>query len=151
MKKILWATLIFTIISSITYGKEIFVDSYIKSKLTKPVNNAPVFIKNSSRKEFNGLKVTKEVLDILETADSPFYIETAGKQVAVRVGDYFLASVYSSDIVPMTKKEFESGYKSKDGSIKFVENEKLDLGPVDFTAVDEDSEMVSKNGEKYNE
>ncbi|MDR3259471.1 MAG: hypothetical protein LBT51_07695 [Fusobacteriaceae bacterium] len=151
MKKILWAMLIFTIISSITYSKEIFVESYIKSKLTKSVNGAPVFVKNSTRKEFNGLKITKEVLDILETADSPFYIEMAGKQVAMRVGDYFIAPVYASDITPMTKKEFESDYKSKDGRIKFVENEKIDLGPVDFTEVDESSEMVSKNGEKYNE
>ncbi|MDR1831643.1 MAG: hypothetical protein LBQ97_02775 [Fusobacteriaceae bacterium] len=148
MKKMIGAMFVFTMIAAMAQGREILTESYVNAKVGQLLSQAPVFVNNASRMEFRGLKVTRAVLDAIGTSDSPFYMKSRGATVAVRVGDYLVSQGAYGPVTPVRKQAFEGNHSSADGSVRFDANERLDMGPTDYTKVDESKEMASESGDR---
>lgn len=135
-KKLSILLFIFTLVSFSLFGKETYAESYISRQLGSAFNKAPDFVGNGS--QMKGIKVTNDVVKTLGISDSPFYMKGAdGKEYVVRLGDYLTSTGTAGKITPVAKQNFESTFKSKDGSVTFNKDEVLQLAPVDFTKVDE--------------
>jgi len=148
MKKLSGALFAFALIASLAEGREILTESYVHARVGQLLAQAPVFVNQASKMEFRGLKVTRAVLDAIGTSDSPFYMRTGDQTATVRVGDYLVTPVIPGPVTAVGKTAFEGGHVSKDGAVRFVENEKLDMGPVDYTRVDESKEMAAESGDR---
>lgn len=127
---------ILTLISFSLLGKEIYAESHISKQLGSAFSKAPDFVGGGS--QVKGIKVTNDVVKTLGISDSPFYMKGAdGKEYIVRLGDYLTSNGTAGKVTPIAKQNFETTFKSKDGSITFNKDEVLKLAPVDFTKVDE--------------
>lgn len=138
MKKNLFGLIItFIFLSVNVLTKEMYNESHVVTNLGGAFTSAPVFVNGST--QVKGIKVTNAVVTQLGISDSPFYIKGSdGKETIVRLGDYITRGISGGGISAISKKEFESKFSSKDGTVTFDPNEVLRLAPVDFTKVDEE-------------
>ena len=133
------------------FAKEMYVESYVVSRLGNSLSNAPDFVSNGT--QVKGVRITNTIVNQLGISDSPFYIKaTDGREIMVRLGDYITRGFGDRGITVIARREFESRFSSVDGSVVFNPNEVLSLDLVDYTRIDEsvDGNVVIDRNEILN-